>query len=173
MKLETISANSQWKRSREFKSGMIGLVPGEIARINVVNTHPPDVPAGPKPAWVMGWVNPASELIAQQTFSLASGQSAFLDIPAPDDKGRHQIRAGVTVLDDAEGACLVTLEVFARDTGRTTVFMELREAPDALSEESQLALQMAMDRMSRFMATLSNLLKEMAQTAEAIVQNLK
>ena len=36
-----------------------------------------------------------------------------------------------------------------------------------------LRLQMAMDRMSKFMSTLSNLLKKMSDTGSTITQNLK
>jgi Skp family chaperone for outer membrane proteins len=47
---------------------------------------------------------------------------------------------------------------------------------DALSEMSStesLRLQMAMDRLSKMMSTLSNLLKKISDTAGAITQNLK
>lgn len=47
---------------------------------------------------------------------------------------------------------------------------------DALSEMSSmesLRLQMAMDRMSKMMSTLGNLLKKISDTANSITQNLK
>ena len=47
---------------------------------------------------------------------------------------------------------------------------------DSLSEMGEmesLRLQMAMDRMSKMMSTLSNLLKKVSDTANAITQNLK
>ena len=47
---------------------------------------------------------------------------------------------------------------------------------DSLSELSgteRLRLQMAMDRLSKIMTTLSNILKNMDDTANSIVQNLK
>lgn len=40
-------------------------------------------------------------------------------------------------------------------------------------EMESLRLQMAMDRMSKMMSTLSNLLKKISDTASAITQNLK
>lgn len=52
----------------------------------------------------------------------------------------------------------------------------LQDHLDSLSELGEvesLRLQMAMDRMSKMMSTLSNLLKKMSDTASAIVQNLK
>jgi len=47
---------------------------------------------------------------------------------------------------------------------------------DSLSEMGEmesLRLQMAMDRLSKMMSALSNLLKKISDTAEVIVQNLK
>ncbi len=42
-----------------------------------------------------------------------------------------------------------------------------------MGDEESLRLQMAMDRQSKFMETLSNIEKKMAQTQDSIVQNLK
>jgi hypothetical protein len=42
-----------------------------------------------------------------------------------------------------------------------------------LSDEDSLRLQMVMDRLSKFMVTLSNIEKKLAQTQDSIVQNLK
>jgi Arc/MetJ-type ribon-helix-helix transcriptional regulator len=42
-----------------------------------------------------------------------------------------------------------------------------------MGEMESLRLQMAMDRMSKMMSTLSNLLKKMSETSSAIVQNIK
>lgn len=42
-----------------------------------------------------------------------------------------------------------------------------------LGEMESLRLQMAMDRMSKLMSTLSNLLKKTSDTAQSITQNLK
>ena len=42
-----------------------------------------------------------------------------------------------------------------------------------LSETEALRLQMAMDRMSKFMTTLSNVLAKISDTDSAITQNLK
>lgn len=56
---------------------------------------------------------------------------------------------------------------------------ELHEIQDDLDSASELGemeslrLQMAMDRMSKMMATLSNLMKKVPDTASGIVQNLK
>lgn len=117
------------KGIRQLKSGMVGIASGQTARINVVNTAEPDALA--KSAWVLGFTNPRSELIAESTFTLESGESAFLNLPfekcgAPGET-RHQIRVVVTVLDDPTCACIATLEVFDNQTGRTAAFMQVPE----------------------------------------------
>lgn len=48
-----------------------------------------------------------------------------------------------------------------------------RDSLAELGEEQQLRLQMTMDRMSKMMSTLSNLLKKISDTQNQIVQNLK
>jgi prefoldin subunit 5 len=53
---------------------------------------------------------------------------------------------------------------------------QVRQDLDSLSELGEtesLRLQMAMDRMSKMMSTLSNLLKKISDTAQSITQNLK
>jgi hypothetical protein len=53
---------------------------------------------------------------------------------------------------------------------------ELKKKMDGMSEMSEttaLRLQMMMDRRSKFMSMLSNMLKKMSDTQNTIVQNLK
>jgi putative addiction module CopG family antidote len=53
---------------------------------------------------------------------------------------------------------------------------DLRDDLDSMSEMGEmesLRLQMAMDRVSKFMSTLSNILKKSSDTAQSIIQNLK
>jgi putative addiction module CopG family antidote len=53
---------------------------------------------------------------------------------------------------------------------------DLREQLDSFSEIGEmesLRLQMAMDRLSKFMTTLSNLLKKISDTESSITQNIK
>jgi len=52
----------------------------------------------------------------------------------------------------------------------------LRSGLDSMSELGEtesLRLQMAMDRLSKLMTTLSNVMKKISDTAESITQNLK
>ena len=53
---------------------------------------------------------------------------------------------------------------------------QMKNDLDSMSEMGEmesLRLQMAMDRMSKMMSTLSNLLKKISDTSSQIVQNLK
>lgn len=48
-----------------------------------------------------------------------------------------------------------------------------KDALSEMGEEDSLRLQMAMDRLSKMMATLSNIMKKLAQTQDSIIQNMK
>jgi hypothetical protein len=50
---------------------------------------------------------------------------------------------------------------------------QLDDSLSELSEMDQLRLQIAMDRLSKMMSTLSNILKKLSDTASQITQNLK
>ena len=53
---------------------------------------------------------------------------------------------------------------------------QMKNDLDSMSEMGEmesLRLQMAMDRMSKMMSTLSNLLKKISDTSQAITQNIK
>ena len=53
---------------------------------------------------------------------------------------------------------------------------ELKNGFDSMNEMGEmesLRMQMARDRMSKMMSTLSNLLKKMSDTSSAIISNLK
>jgi ABC-type phosphate transport system auxiliary subunit len=55
-------------------------------------------------------------------------------------------------------------------------YIRLKEQLDSLSEMEEmeaLKLQRAMDRLSKMMSTLSNLLKKASETAQGITQNIK
>jgi hypothetical protein len=59
---------------------------------------------------------------------------------------------------------------------RVLTFALLKQTADSLSDMSQsnqLELQMAMDRKSQLEAALSNMLKSIEDTQDAVVQNLK
>lgn len=61
----------------------------------------------------------------------------------------------------------------ARTTGKAEVDLLKGDGLSELGETEQLRLQAAMDRLSKFEQTLSNILKKMSDTQNAITQNLK
>lgn len=125
------------KGFRTLKSGIIGIVKGQTARIHVINSGPPTSIA--KSAWVQGFKNPKSELLAQSVFSLDSGTSAYLDLRGDmsdvTSEGRLQVHAVVTLLDDVDASCLATLEVFDNATKRTMGSIPLIETSREISSE--------------------------------------
>jgi hypothetical protein len=115
---------------RQFQSGMVGIAKGQIARLNIVNTSG-DLNL-PSPTIAMGYtLNPRSERLAQTTVTLHPGVSTFLDLSGDavvgDGEKRHQVRAEVTIDNDPTSACVVTLEVFDNETGKTMVFQQIAE----------------------------------------------
>jgi len=69
-----------------------------------------------------------------------------------------------------------TIQPIATMGDLARVEASLKGSLDALSEMGEvesLRLQMAMDRMSKLMSTLSNLLKKASETSDAIIANLK
>ena len=57
-----------------------------------------------------------------------------------------------------------------------TIVEDMKGKLDSLSEMGEmesLRLQMAMDRHSKMMSTLSNMLKKSSDTAQSIIQNIK
>ena len=125
-----LSRQNQSRSIRTLKSGMVGIAPGQTARIHVVNVGPPD--AVGKSVWGQGWRNPHSELLAQATFNLEGGASAFFDLNhdtvATAGQNRLQIRAAVTILDDPDCSCIATLEVFDTLSGRASLIFHLTES---------------------------------------------
>jgi hypothetical protein len=123
-----------WRRGvRRFRSGIVGVAHGQTARVHVVNTtSEPD--AATKTAWIQGWTNPSSEPLDEgTTLRLPSGASVLHDFH-PDasinrPQSRAQIRMSVIVLDDPRAECVVTIEVFDDDSGRTAVIVQIPEDP--------------------------------------------
>lgn len=58
------------------------------------------------------------------------------------------------------------------DNAKETIKNKL-DSMSEMGEMESLRLQMAMDRLSKLMSTLSNMLKKISDTASAITQNIK
>jgi hypothetical protein len=112
--------------------GMIGIAPGQTARLNLVNTGSPDAALFAPPCRArLRLLDAAGNVLTHMRAEVGAGHSTWLDYspaPAPTNIGdavvplRAEIRASVS-FDDNELAppCRVTLELFENATGRTTV----------------------------------------------------
>jgi ABC-type transporter Mla subunit MlaD len=111
--------------------------------------------------------------------SLTKSQSS--STPLPTKISRVENLPGVTAALSAEKQQLnsfsVELRQFQNDMDELdTILAQLSRTNDtigSLSEEMSLKLQMYMDRRSKIIQTLSNIMSKMSQTTEAIVANIK
>ena len=92
-------------------------------------------------------------------------------IPAPKTS---LIRRDLTVLKDGLFRVSGALHEIQREMPNLDAFVMPKTGTSGTMDETEaLRLQMAMDRVSKLMSTLSNLMKKAADTQNAIVQNLK
>jgi len=115
--------------------------------------------------------------IKSGTFELDfDGNEAFLrtEVPklvtAANKLHASEVSAAAVVLQQQIGESLSTkAELDAAKDELKTVLDSMSE----LGEIESLRLQMALDRLSKLMSTLSNILKKINETAGSITQNLK
>jgi hypothetical protein len=75
-----------------------------------------------------------------------------------------------------DNAKAIERDLLEMQSGLLAVRADLQADLDSMNEMSEMVsmrLQMAMDRRSKFVETLSNVLKKIADTQDAIVQNMK
>ena len=104
------------------------------------------------------------------------GSEAFLRTEVPkfikiaSDLQTSTAKAHLAVLQtDIERSLRTKAEI----EGAIDVVKDSLDSLSEMGEMESLRLQMAMDRMSKLMTTLSNLLKKISETSEAVVQNIK
>lgn len=90
-----------------------------------------------------------------------------LCIPYPDPQSDNGVKCVRTDLHPGKITDLARLEAIQND------LKSRLDGMSELSEMTSLRLQMMMDRRSKFIATLSNIMKKISDTQAAIVQNLK
>lgn len=90
-----------------------------------------------------------------------------LHFNAPDSNGGTVV--GGFVVQGTQGGMVTRKDV---DNAKETVKNKL-DSLSEMGEMESLRLQMAMDRMSKMMSTLSNILKKASETSQGITQNIK
>jgi antitoxin ParD1/3/4 len=110
----------------------------------------------------------ASEIVRQalRNFEMADRRSAVTSTALSFQSSIALELLAHTALDQATST-LAQLDIakeFAKDK---------LDSQSEIGEMESLRLQMAMDRMSKLMSTLSNLLKKVSETANEITQNIK
>jgi hypothetical protein len=104
----------------------------------------------------------------------ADGRHEQIAVNSPGENG-EVIQGGFVIEGTGKrgsdpGAIRVTKKDI--DNAKETVKNKL-DSLSEMGEMESLRLQMAMDRLSKFMSTLSNLLKKASETAQCITQNIK
>lgn len=104
------------------------------------------------------------------------GSEAFLqkEVPKFIESIRKVQTAAVLPLAAALSDQISNAKIEHEDLAKTIESLKNDlDSMNELNEMESLRLQMAMDRMSKMMSTLSNLLKKMSDTSSQITQNLK
>jgi hypothetical protein len=90
--------------------------------------------------------------------------------------GKQQLRELIIKIGQEASQAATEQQTSAPLPELQTILEEVRSGLDSMnemSEESSLRLQMMMDRRSKFISTLSNIMKMISATQDTLVQNLK
>lgn len=91
----------------------------------------------------------------------------------PEQVARRDVREGFPGLSEAQ-ADLLTFYVLAEATEQLTrLDTEQKDGKSSMSQQNAMRLQMALDRRSKFVQTLSNLMKKITTTQDTLVENVK
>ncbi len=140
-----------------------------VKAINAAKQHLRDVLAKVNRDVTAALVSDAEGRALELSESGLGGKRAYarVKIAIPDPESPGGVQFAVVALVDGTVTSRCQLEG-ARDAlqGRLDSMSEM-------GEMESLRLQMAMDRLSKMMSTLSNVLKKMSDTSQTITQNLK
>jgi Arc/MetJ-type ribon-helix-helix transcriptional regulator len=128
------------------------------------------------------------ELAAKISRDVASNACRGAEVRALDlarglgsERAYHKVEVPCLDPDAPGGVRLAAIDLWpagklAKRAELETILDDIKGRLDSMSEMGEmesLRLQMAMDRMSKMMTTLSNLLRKASETAQSITQNLK
>jgi putative addiction module CopG family antidote len=96
------------------------------------------------------------------------------------EKAYHRVMMPFVDIDSEDSVRFVSTDLFDGKIVDVAYLREIKErlkndldSMTEMGEMESLRLQMAMDRLSKMMSTLSNLLKKVSDTADSITHNLK
>ncbi len=115
--------------------------------------------------------------ILESTKTETTTQSQTLDYTLPNKISRIENLPEVTAAIRAEKEQLISfgneLKQFQLEINELDSMLAQLDSMNEISEEMSLRLQMAMDRRSKFISTLSQMMKKISTTQDILVQNLK
>lgn len=107
--------------SFSYSSGMVGIMPGQTARIGVVNTGSKDVQV------TLSILDDGGKVMILCDSVVSAGQSHFDDFQHPGGANRLELRGVVVVREAANRkeaeAVIPSLQVFEDATGKTTMMI--------------------------------------------------
>jgi hypothetical protein len=122
----------------------------------------------------------ARDVVAASVAGLERGGDPFAADGLGGNDAYHRVCIPVPDADSSTGVQIAEVDLIGHDPvtydDLCGVKDEIKNRLDSMSELGEmvsLRLQMAMDRRSKMMSTLSNILKKISDTDSTIVQNLK
>jgi hypothetical protein len=112
---------------------------------------------------------PAREKLRRATRAFAQRIGPCPDAEDPALIAEQEVEAAFETSSEAQ----IDVLTFAIMAGLADALTHRLDTLGDMDEMAGLRLQMAMDRRSKFMSALSNVLKKMADTNSSVVQNLK
>ena len=115
--------------------------------------------------------------ILEPTKTETTTQSQPLNYTLPDKISRIENLPEVTAAVRTEKEQLISfgneLKQFQLETNELDSILVQLDSMNEMSEEMSLRLQMAMDKRSKFISTLSQIMKKISTTQDILVQNIK
>lgn len=120
-------------------------------------------------------LNACDILESTQTVTITQSQPSSYTLP--DKISRIENLPEVTAAVQTEKEQLISfgneLKQFQLEINELDSILAQLDSMNEISEEMSLRLQMAMDRRSKFISTLSQMMKTISSTQDILVQNLK
>ena len=118
----------------------------------------------------------ASDLVVQALEDLGRDSAQYMAEVKAVTASKQKLRELMVKVSHEVSQAVAESQPPAARRELESLFEDLNSRLDSMnemSEETSLRLQMTMDRRSKFVSTLSNILKKISSTQDTLVQNLK